>query len=226
MINGIKDQIPPGTTSVVRIDLTVIQENYATIQNLIAPAEAAAVLKANAYGLGAAPIARALYQVGCRRFFVITPPEGVEIKAALEGLTGGAFSKPLIYCLQGLLEGTEDLFLEHQLIPVLCTLEQIQRWSQRSLERKLPCIIHVDTGMTRNGLDALSWEAFTLQSESLLQNLDVHYYMSHLPCADNVAFSRHQRDNFLSLLKKVPLAPASLSNGDALFLDNTVLKNV
>ena len=43
----------------------------------------AAVVKANAYGLGAAPVARALAAAGCRMFFVATLDEGIALRQIL-----------------------------------------------------------------------------------------------------------------------------------------------
>ena len=59
-----------------------------------APAACAAVVKANAYGLGAAPVALALMGVGCRRFFVATLDEGIALRATLgDGNFGGRYQR-------------------------------------------------------------------------------------------------------------------------------------
>src|SRR5438270_14011554 len=69
--------------AVLDIDLGAIVANWRFLAERAAPAECAAVVKANAYGLGAAPVARALAQAGCRLFFVATLDEGIALRAAI-----------------------------------------------------------------------------------------------------------------------------------------------
>ena len=88
---------------------------------MAAPAQCAAVVKANAYGLGAAPVARALLEAGCRLFFVASLDEGIALRQAL----GGAAE---IAVLNGPLPGTAGEFVEHGLIPVLNEPGQIEEW--------------------------------------------------------------------------------------------------
>ena len=65
------------------IDLAALAWNYRFLAQRSAPAQAAAVVKADAYGLGLAPAARTLWQAGCRRFFVALPHEGLALRAVL-----------------------------------------------------------------------------------------------------------------------------------------------
>lgn len=63
-------KIPPGSGSVLVIDLDAIADNYRHIQSLAPAAEVGVSIKADAYGLGAATIAPALAAIGCQTFFV------------------------------------------------------------------------------------------------------------------------------------------------------------
>src|SRR5436309_13232068 len=98
--------------ALLEIDLGAIVSNWRLLAQQAAPAVCAAVVKANAYGLGAAPVARALAAAGCRTFFVATLDEGIALRQTL----GAA---PEIAILNGPMPGTASEFVEHRLIPVL-----------------------------------------------------------------------------------------------------------
>src|SRR5437660_1468660 len=95
--------------AILEIDLGVIVANWRLLTQKAAPAACAAVVKANAYGLGAAPVARALAAAGCRLFFVATLDEGIALRSALG-------SEPEIAVFNGPLPGTAPEFTRHQLI--------------------------------------------------------------------------------------------------------------
>src|SRR5439155_10398400 len=148
--------------AILEIDLGGIVENWRLLARQAAPAECAAVVKANAYGLGAAPVARALAAAGCRMFFVATLDEGIALRDAL----GEA---PEIAVFNGPFPGTAVEFAAHRLTPVLNDPGQIAEWSslslsapeggegvrsRRSRATARPAILHVDTGMARLGLDS------------------------------------------------------------------------
>ena len=70
-----RDAIPAGATGVITIDLAQVRANWRALARHVAPAECAAVVKADAYGLGAARVIPALLDAGCRTFFVATLEE-------------------------------------------------------------------------------------------------------------------------------------------------------
>ena len=65
------------------IDLDAIASNWKALDQLSGTAETAAVIKADAYGHGAAKVGRKLLDTGCRSFFVATIAEGVDVRDAL-----------------------------------------------------------------------------------------------------------------------------------------------
>src|SRR5436853_2809812 len=69
--------------ALVEIDLGAIVANWRLLAQRVAPAQCAAVVKADAYGLGAAPVARALAAAGCRLFFVATLDEAIGLGEAI-----------------------------------------------------------------------------------------------------------------------------------------------
>ena len=69
--------------AILTIDLTAIAENYRFLQKQAQTAVCAAVVKADAYGLGAQEVAPVLARAGCRQFFVAHLEEGIELRRIL-----------------------------------------------------------------------------------------------------------------------------------------------
>ncbi len=193
------------------INLDAVVSNYQLLAQKSAPAECAAVVKANAYGLGLAPIARALDQAGCRTFFVATLNEAILLRQ---------ITKHTIYVFSGISSGDTDAYSAHRLRPVLNDLEQIDIWRDHSTgDNTAPAAIHIDTGMNRLGLSQNqlgqpdNWM-------NLWSGLDVRLIMSHLACADE----SHDEKNLEQLRQFQKFAtvcdgvPASLSASSGIFL--------
>ncbi len=77
--------LEPTRSATLLIDLDALARNYARLRAAAAPAECAAVVKADAYGLGVAPVARRLLREGCTRFFVATAAEAARAARARAG---------------------------------------------------------------------------------------------------------------------------------------------
>src|SRR5436190_17232058 len=112
------------TGAILEIDLGGIVANWRLLAQKAAPAACAAVVKANAYGLGAAPVAQALAAAGCRLFFVATLDEAIALRGALG-------PEPEIAVFNGPLPDTAAEFAPHRLIPVLNDLGQIETWKNQ-----------------------------------------------------------------------------------------------
>ncbi|MDZ4762738.1 MAG: alanine racemase [Alphaproteobacteria bacterium] len=154
----------------VEIDLSALVANWRMLAGRAAPAYAAAVVKADAYGLGADQVSRALARSGCRRFYVATLEEGVALRASLG-------SGPEVAVFHGPPPGAVPDFVVHQLEPVLNSLEQIELWID-SGGAPHPASLHLDTGMNRLGVGSAQWvEAARLQPQPT-------HLISHLACAD------------------------------------------
>jgi len=108
-------------SGVLEIDLGAIQKNWRLLQTKVGKTvQCAAVVKADGYGLGAAPVARALAAAGCKTFFVATIEEGLALRETLKTAE--------IAVLNGLLPRTEAEILRARLIPVLNDLGQLDAW--------------------------------------------------------------------------------------------------
>src|SRR5690606_38379364 len=108
------------------------------------PAECAAVVKADAYGLGVAPVVRSLARAGCRSFFVATVAEGCEVRALAPNA--------VIYVLGGATPDDVAALVAAGLVPVLNSRAQIECWARAG--GRAPAALHIDTGMSRLGLSA------------------------------------------------------------------------
>ena len=173
----------------------------------------AAVVKADAYGLGAGPVTAALHAAGCRHFFTAHPEEALAIRGQVRGA--------MLAVLNGLWPGLERDFAASDITPVLGTLGEIERWRAhaRLLGRALPAILHVDTGMNRLGLDASELAALAADPGQL-HGLDLRYIMTHLVSAEcpEDPVNERQRALFAAACARLPPVPRSLANSSGLFL--------
>lgn len=199
--------------AVLSIDLAALQANYRYLSKKAGKAACGAAVKGNAYGLGIAPVARALWEAGCRDFFVARPKEGEDLRALLPTAT--------IYVLDGLFPRQAEFYARNDLRPALISLEEAQEWAAfgRRYGRALPCAIHVDTGINRLGLTLAQFDAL-LADGFLRSGLGISLLMSHLACADDPThpLNKTQMQRFRELRKKLPDVPASLANSSGIFL--------
>jgi alanine racemase len=128
------------------IDLGAIRANYRLLRGRLGGTACAAVVKADAYGLGAAVVAPALAAEGCRQFFVAHLDEALALRPLLP--------EAEVFVLNGLPAGAEVDCAAHRVTPVLNSLAQVDAWAahSRRLDRALPAALQVDSGMSRLGL--------------------------------------------------------------------------
>jgi alanine racemase len=189
------------------IDIAAVKYNYDILRNMLEGGSCAAVVKANAYGLGVDKVAPALYASGCRDFFVATLEEGLELSKLL------AFDAK-IYVFHGVKKGEENIFEDNGLVPVLNDVHQLDAWAHKAKVEglTLPAILHFDTGMNRLGFN---WaDAEKISHNENLKLLDIKYVMSHLACADEAEneMNKEQLKRVNSVRKFFPNTPVSLSN--------------
>ncbi len=200
--------------AVLTIDLEAIVDNWRKLKARVGSAECAAVVKADAYGLGAAQVAPALAAAGCRQFFVAHLDEAIVLKRLLPAAAA-------VSVLQGPTPGSEAEFVARGVRPVLNSRPQIDAWRRlaQRLDRELDAIVQVDTGMARLGLDAAELQGLAADAQSLL-GIRVACVMSHLACAEQPAHPANaaQRERFVAARRMLPAAPASLANSSGVFL--------
>lgn len=192
------------------VDLDALARNFRRMRDAAAPAECAAVVKADAYGLGLGPVAARLALEGCRRFFVATIDEGRELRRLLPDAA--------IYVLEGVPAGAAAVFHVARLTPVLNSLDQIGNWTKAGGGS---AVLHVDTGMSRLGLTEAEVRRLAEEPERLA-GIDVEYVMTHLACADSPAHALNDAQllAFERLRRVLPPAPTSVGASAGIFLDS------
>jgi alanine racemase len=178
--------------STITIDLGALRRNVALLRRAAGPAELWAVVKADAYGHGAVPCARAALEAGASALCVATAAEGVELREALPDAR--------VLVMSPLEPGDEERAREAQLEVAVSTCE---------LPRNLPLHVKVDTGMGRFGM--------SVEDALALPRDRVAGLMSHLATADepNEGFAREQIARFAALTEEFPGATAHLANSAA-----------
>ncbi len=191
-----------GATAELVIDLSALRANWRLLADKVAPVECAAVIKADGYGIGLEPAARALWAEGCRTFFVARLSEGVRARATLPQAT--------IYMLDGLTPGAAATLKAHALRPALGAMEEIAEWGDAG-----PAALHFDTGMNRLGL-APSEVGVALAALGAKPTLVMsHFTSSEFPDATDNA---RQEAAFAAVEKEIRDIPASLCNSSGIFL--------
>lgn len=200
--------MPPGRLT---IDLVALAQNYQFLKDKVeASCAVAGVVKADAYGLGMEQIVPILERMDCPFYFVATAQEAITLRQMTR--------KP-IAVLNGLMGAAEE-YLKNDIKPVLNSLREIEIWHNAATKfgKRLPTIIHFDTGMHRLGLDES--EVRTLMKEPFrLNSLDVELIMTHMACADDrlSAMTAAQYEAFRIVAAEFPNAKKSVGNSSALF---------
>jgi len=202
------------------IDLAALVENWRLLKHRVAPGcNVGAVVKADAYGLGLAPVALALKSAGCTTFYVAHIDEG----AALRGVLGNGPER--IVVMHGPNPGTERDFAGLKLIPVLSTPAQIKGWRTFALAHDVlsDSFVQIDTGMSRLGLTQAEFTGLLNDPDGFV-GLTPLALMTHLACADTPAHALNglQRERFASALATFRLkfgdAKGSLAASSGIFL--------
>lgn len=201
--------MPPSECHIyVEIDLKQIKKNYNVLSQM-SKHDCGAVVKSDGYGLGAGPISEVLYKEGCRHFFVTNISEGISLR---EKYLLPKYAN--LYIFNGMLENTEELLDHYQLIPVLLSLEQMERWKKFATTqgKKVPAVIHIDTGMFRTGLCGKE-QKILYQNPELLDTFNIHFIMSHLACSNQPDNPQNiqQLKNFTRFTKYFPGYSCSLA---------------
>lgn len=194
--------------AVLTIDLGALAANYRLLRDRLAPARCGGVVKADAYGLGAARVGPALFAAGCRDFFVAHLDEAIALRAHLPVSAS-------IYVMHGVFAGGEAECVAHDLVPVLNSPPQLARWAAlaEASARRLPAVIQVDTGMARFGFPDSALP-------TVPNSLELDFVMSHLACADEPDHPANaaQLAAFTRLRAAFPAARASLVASSGIFL--------
>ncbi|WP_418138056.1 alanine racemase [Agrobacterium sp. El2ro-1b] len=209
-----RQQAAGGASGHLTIDLGALRDNYLTLAAMAPASQTAAVVKADAYGLGADIVSQTLFEAGCRNFFVAHIDEALALRLRLS-------AEARIFVLNGLQPGNETSCAAMAVTPVLNSLEQIAQWSghARKLGKMLTAAVQIDTGMCRLGLSPEELEILSAQQQ-LLDGIEITFVMSHLACADEPDHVSNAAQ--LAVMRKAatafPETPVCFSNSGGIFL--------
>jgi alanine racemase len=199
-------------TGVLTVDLDAIAANWRKLEKTAVPAECAGVIKADAYGCGVDPVARALGAAGCKTFFVATLDEARAARAAVP--------QAAIYVLDGFFQNCGDAFARIDARPVIGDLNELAEWDVfcRRSGWAGGAAIHIDTGMNRLGLTIS--EAQGIIPRINAGDHGITLVMSHLACAEllNHPLNARQLAAFREIASLFSGVPASLSNSSGVYL--------
>jgi alanine racemase len=197
---------------VLTVDLDAIVTNWRKLEKTAVPAECAAVIKADAYGCGIQPVARALAAAGCKTFFVATLDEARLAREALPSAD--------LYVLDGFFQNCGDSFAKYNCRPVIGDLYELAEWDVfcRRSGWSGGAAIHIDTGMNRLGLSLV--EANGIVPRINAGDHGITLVMSHLACAENLnhPLNAKQLATFREIASLYDGVPASLANSSGIFL--------
>jgi alanine racemase len=202
---------------VLTVDLDAIVANWRKLEKTAVPAECAAVIKANAYGCGLAPVAKALGKAGCKTFFVATLDEARAARAAVPSA--------ILYVLNGFIQNTGDAYAKIDAKPVIGDLNELAEWDVfcRRTGWSGGVAVHIDSGMHRLGLTVS-------QAQGIIPRVNagdhgISLVMSHLACAEslNHPMNARQLASFREIASLFTGVPASLSNSSGIFLGGPFL---
>lgn len=184
-----------------------IVANWRAIGALVPGSEAGAVVKANAYGHGAGPVATALHEAGCRTFFVAYVEEGAELRSIVGG-------DATILAFNGAGPNDADIVRESAILPVINSIPALRDWL--ALPNTPDYAVHIDTGMNRLGV--------RVEDVGELAELTAHappgHIMSHLVDSDDRSqpINERQLARFTEAASHFPEAIKSFSNTGGCFM--------
>lgn len=180
------------------IDIQAIVDNYNYIKSIKPTTQIAPVVKANAYGLGANEVAKALQNNGASTFFVATLDEALSLRKVTE---------KQIYVLNGINKGEEKEFEDAKITPVINSYYQLEIWQNfiKNFNKEPTYVIHVNTGMNRLGIE--------IDELDKIQDLKT-LIISHFADAENVksSITKNQLQNIVIVVGKMRKAEYSFSN--------------
>jgi alanine racemase len=203
------------------IDLDAIAHNVRLLAARAAPARLYAVVKANAYGHGAVPVARASIEAGADGLGVVCVDEGEELRAA-------GIEAPIL--VLGYIEPSEaERAVDLRLTPVIGSMRVALALSAAAEARGVtqPVHLELESGLNRHGLPLDQLVAFA-QRVRALPGLEVEGLLTHFAAAEegDTAFTRAQHEALLEASARLPWIPlrhcaasASLLNAPGMRLD-------
>jgi len=205
----------PETGGTLTVDLDAVEANWRALARQLVTVECAAVVKANAYGLGLEAVTAKLAKAGCKTFFVADLAEARRVRPRAR--------EAAIYVLNGYSPEAGSAFAELNARPVINSTAELAEWDAYVAANNWQggAALHVDTGMNRLGISAEEAAALALRVQH--ENHGITLLMSHLACAEiaDHPLNADQIRLFRELRMLYHGVPASLANSSGIFLGDT-----
>jgi len=205
----------PETGGTLTVDLDAVEANWRALARQLVTVECAAVVKANAYGLGLEAVTAKLAKAGCKTFFVADLAEARRARHRAR--------EAAIYVLNGYSPETGSAFAELNAQPVINSTAELAEWDAYVATHNWQggAALHVDTGMNRLGISAEEAAALALRVQH--ENHGITLLMSHLACAEiaDHPLNAEQIRLFRELRMLYHGVPASLANSSGIFLGDS-----
>jgi alanine racemase len=223
-VDGVTDKLLRPTW--VEISLSKLRRNYQRIRKLAGARRVMAVIKADAYGHGAVPVARCLAECGVDWFGVATVEEALELRAA-------GIQQPMLL-LGGLYMSDPAHLIEYRLTPSLSSTMRLDTYAEcaRRYGRPIEFHLKVDSGLGRLGLPLDRLTAF-VEHYRELAGLQLKGFFTHLASAEDMVASQtdEQGQRFataLDELRRLEVEPAwiHVSNSAALLIGRKFPENL
>ena len=198
---------------ILNISLKDIKSNWFAL-NEASHGKAAAVIKANAYGMGMLKVAQTLIEAGCDYFYVANLNEGIHLRRKFKS------EKVKIAVFEGFLKDTEQTYIKFKLNPIINNLNQLKRLKIFvNHGYKIKPILNIDTGMNRLGFSH-NEIILLLRNKELLNFVEWDFIMSHLANGHHIKDKENtkQLDKILQFSKIIPNIKLSLANSAGILL--------
>jgi len=170
------------SNAILEIHKNNLLHNYISLSKVAKKSLTAAIIKANAYGLGDKEIYNILYKSGCRHFFLATLQEAIKIRKHSK--------RGNLYVLNGLENNDLKIFNKFQIIPILNSKEEINKFIySKYYKSKFKIGIHVDTGLNRLGIKIDDLK------NKFIKEIKLEILISHFASADELKNSYNKKQN-------------------------------
>jgi len=193
----LKQQVPYAHPAWIEVDLGQLRQNIKAIQQFVQGRKICLPIKANGYGHGMIPIAKAAEEMGVTYLAVSCLQEGVLLRNA------GIRCRILVF--GPIYHNQVKAFVEHQLEVTVSSLEKAKILCENLLEKQtLKVHVEVDTGMRRTGIRIDSADAVLdyIDAQPCLILVGVYSHLATADQPDN-PFALKQLDDFIQFLKAI-----------------------
>lgn len=182
----------------MEVSLDNLRYNYRLIKKHVKGSDVIAVIKANAYNLGAIPVAWALRQAGAMFFAVATPEEALELR-------DGGITSPVLVLGSSPYEAA-DSYVKWGIRAAITDMEMARAMSRAAVRRQKPAYIHlkIDTGLGRIGF--FPEEALQVAGEIVsLPGIEAEGIFTHFALADtgDMTYTREQYRRFTIVVQRL-----------------------